>query len=132
MTEPTPAQLDALLDRAERHALSHTEATLLADTVHRLVDRVAEYEAAIGWETTCLRCARDTTAAYAETCRAEQAEAAVQRVRDLHRPFVDRRRGLLALEYARPGATTPPACAECLDELLPCPTIRALDNQEPQ
>lgn len=60
--------------------------------------------------------------------RAERAEEADQRVRDLHRPFVDRRKGLITL-HAGP---TQPACAECHGEPLPCPTIRALDNQEPK
>jgi len=53
VTAPTTEQLDNLLDRAERHALSTTEAQALTAAVRRLVER------------------------------GDQAEAAVQRVRDL-------------------------------------------------
>ena len=39
--------------------------------------KLAEHENAITWETSCLSCARVLDRSYAETCRAERAEAAV-------------------------------------------------------
>ena len=39
--------------------------------------KLAEHENAITWDTTCLACAATLDRAYAETCRAERAEAAV-------------------------------------------------------
>lgn len=43
--------------------------------------RLAEYENAVNWHTTCTSCARILDSCYAETVRAEKAEAAVDRVR---------------------------------------------------
>ena len=39
--------------------------------------KLAEHENAITWETSCLSCARVLDRSYAETCRAERAEAAL-------------------------------------------------------
>lgn len=66
MTEPTREQLDNLLDRAARHALSTTEADLLCATVRRLADDRDRWQ-------------RRYRMAYD---RAEIAEAGDQRVRD--------------------------------------------------
>ncbi|MEU0941132.1 hypothetical protein [Embleya sp. NPDC005971] len=96
MTEPTPAQLDALLDRAERHALSHAEAELLSVTVRRLVEE------------------RDTHA------------HAVQRVRDLHRPWTTVY-GTHCNACSRLDITGTTMTGRVID--MPCPTIRALDAQ---
>jgi len=74
----------AAADEDVLSALTHADETCpVVQERDRLAARVAEYEAALGWETTCLGCSRATTAAYGETVRAEQAEAAVRRVRDL-------------------------------------------------
>lgn len=100
MTEPTPEQLDNLLDRAERHALSTAEAQLLCTTVRRLV---AERD----------RWRRGYDHHYQ---RAERAEEADQRVRDLCRArIVSDRRG------------------ERVSEVLwPHEVLAALDNREPK
>ncbi|MEU0941082.1 hypothetical protein [Embleya sp. NPDC005971] len=83
MTEPTPEQLDNLLDHAHKRRLGPDEVGRIREGIANLRQQLAEYEAAISFETTCLNCTRQTTAAYQDTMRAEQAEAAVQRVRDL-------------------------------------------------
>lgn len=43
---------------------------------------LAEYENAITWGTSCLSCARILDSAYAETVRAERAEAKLSRIRE--------------------------------------------------
>ncbi|MEU0940132.1 hypothetical protein [Embleya sp. NPDC005971] len=98
----------------------------LVDERDRLSARVAEYEAAIGFETTCLNCTRQTTAAYADTMRAERAEAAVQRVRDLHRPWTTVY-GTHCNACSRLDITGTTMTGRVID--MPCPTIRALDAQ---
>ncbi|MGW1998602.1 hypothetical protein, partial [Embleya sp. NPDC001921] len=67
MTEPTREQLDVLLDRAERHALSHTEAELLTATVRRLADE------------------RDRLAARLNTGLVDEADALRRRAKELDR-----------------------------------------------
>jgi hypothetical protein len=75
MTAPTIAQLRNLADRA-RKGLTDTEAARLLEGIARLAD----YENRITWHTTCGSCARILDSAYAETVRAEQAEAALARI----------------------------------------------------
>lgn len=83
---------------------------------------VARYENTITWNTTCHGCAGLLDASYAETRRAEQAEAAIARVRELHTPFT----------YEQ--TTTCTYCSKNAypnyEVLWPCPTIRALDGGE--
>ncbi|MFH8813062.1 hypothetical protein ACH4GZ_38685 [Streptomyces hygroscopicus] len=49
----------------------------------RLAAKVVEFDNAITWHTTCLSCSRVLDSCYRETVRAEQAEAAVERVREV-------------------------------------------------
>ena len=44
--------------------------------------KLAEYENAIGWHTSCTSCARVLDSAYAETVRREAAEARLAAIRD--------------------------------------------------
>ena len=74
--------------------------------------RVADYENAIGWNVSCFRCANQLDRTYAADMRAEQAEAAVARARELHQRDDSNPRG--------------PWCGTCLT-VWPCATIRALD-----
>ena len=60
--------------------------------------RVAEYENAIDWNTTCLSCPAVLDSSYAETARREAAEARLAAL-ELHLPAV-----LRALEAAATGA----------------------------
>lgn len=48
--------------------------------------RVAELENVITWDTTCGNCAKLLDTGYAETARAEKAEALIRRVRDVTAP----------------------------------------------
>lgn len=108
------------------------------------LQRLAELEGALNWQTSCLSCARLLDASYADHVRAEQAErerddyrarftnqmaaatdlieklrqaeAAIQRVRDLH--------------HDEDGC-----CSACMDVAessvaSPCPTLAALDQPE--
>ncbi len=54
---------------------------LLEAEVVKLRAVVAEMTAAIGFETTCLNCASILEASYEQTCRAERAEAELERMR---------------------------------------------------
>jgi hypothetical protein len=58
-----------------------TDPADLAAEVARLRAVVADYEHSINWHTTCSGCAATLDAAYAETMRAERAEAEVARLR---------------------------------------------------
>lgn len=51
------------------------------EELEELRRRVAEYEGAVTWETSCLSCARLLDSCYAETVRREQAEAELGAVR---------------------------------------------------
>ncbi|MFF2864546.1 hypothetical protein ACFVSX_32280 [Streptomyces rubiginosohelvolus] len=76
-----PDELDHLLDRMLRGVLLPEECEQLAALVREREERLADYENRINWHTTCASCARILDSAYAETVRAETAEAAVARVR---------------------------------------------------
>lgn len=52
------------------------------------LDRIADYENRITWDTTCGSCARILDSSIRETERAERAEASVQRVTALHEQWV--------------------------------------------
>lgn len=62
--------------------------TAIADAVLAVVqpalDELADYRSRITWETTCGGCARTLDGAVRETERADAAEAAIARVRQLH------------------------------------------------
>lgn len=62
-----------LLDKAEK-ALYELEARL-ATVEAQAAARILEYENALAWETNCLNCAKLLDSSYAETVRAEKAEA---------------------------------------------------------
>jgi hypothetical protein len=92
MTEPIPLQQRVALAihrYDNHHALSGNDipsdhhrgeaAAALAELKPEL-ERLAEYEHTINWMTTCTGCARVLDSAYAETMRAEKAEAALARV----------------------------------------------------
>lgn len=99
MTQPTDRpginQLRQRLARAihrydNHHALSgndtpsehhYGEADAALAELERELSAFAEYENAINWMTTCLSCARVLDSSIRETERAEQAEAAIERVR---------------------------------------------------
>jgi hypothetical protein len=95
-TEPdqdvTPALGAALAEPADPLILSPEEWVLVLRVAHLLgldparsgsphevlqqcLKVIAEHENAITWDTTCLACATMLDRAYAETCRAERAEA---------------------------------------------------------
>ncbi|MDX2697580.1 hypothetical protein [Streptomyces ipomoeae] len=75
---PTIDQLRNLADRAA-HGLTPDEQARLREGITRL----AEYENTINWMTTCTSCARVLDSGIRETERAERAEAAITRVRNL-------------------------------------------------
>ncbi|MFI9331952.1 hypothetical protein ACIGZJ_30975 [Kitasatospora sp. NPDC052868] len=78
--------------------------------------RLRELEGALDWQTSCLSCARVLDSSYAETARAEQAEARLAAVRALH--FTRGR-----------NCHGDPVCNECSPlQAVPCPTVRALDG----
>lgn len=81
MTEPTPEQLHHLANRARDGVALPAEHDQLAAGITAMAARLAEYENAINWHTTCTSCARILDSAYAETVRAEQAEAERDRYR---------------------------------------------------
>ncbi|MDP5310442.1 hypothetical protein [Streptomyces poriferorum] len=81
MTDPTPAQLHHLANRARDGVALPAEHDQLAAGITAMAARLAEYENAINWHTTCTSCARILDSAYAETVRAEQAEAERDRYR---------------------------------------------------
>lgn len=57
---------------------------VIAEQAARIAEldaRILEYENALNWETSCLNCAKLLDASYAETVRAEQAEAQLAQVR---------------------------------------------------
>ncbi|MEU3432323.1 hypothetical protein [Streptomyces sp. NPDC006863] len=72
-----PERLHHLLDRARRGVILPAEGEQLAEMVGELGERLADYENRINWHTTCASCARILDSAYAETVRAETAEARV-------------------------------------------------------
>ncbi|WP_242890211.1 hypothetical protein [Actinomadura litoris] len=63
----------------------HFQAALaeLTQRAEQAEARLAEQDNAINWDTSCLSCAKLLDSCYVETIRAEQAEAAVERGRDL-------------------------------------------------
>jgi hypothetical protein len=89
MTDTTAARralLALLLDRVERGALLPAEAPLIRPLVlaeQGNADRAADYDNRLTWETTCGEHARLLDGCRAADERAEQAEAAVGRVREL-------------------------------------------------
>lgn len=70
---------------ADREVFESMADAVLASLQPRLA-ALAEYENAITWHTDCLNCARVMNSAYAETMRAEKAEAAVREVLGVLRP----------------------------------------------
>ena len=58
----------------------YTHADAVLTELKPELDALAEYEHTINWMTTCTSCARILDSAYAETMRAETAEAALARV----------------------------------------------------
>ena len=64
--------------------------------------RLAEHENAITWDTTCLACAATLDRAYAETCRAERAEAAVTKAAATERERVAQVAEDLGVHYHGP------------------------------
>ncbi|MDH6448231.1 hypothetical protein M2155_000639 [Streptomyces sp. SAI-119] len=58
----------------------YTHADAVLTELKPELDALAEYEHTINWMATCTGCARVLDSAYAETMRAEQAEAALARV----------------------------------------------------
>lgn len=108
------APWDVILTRAE-------EATRLAGrewTQHQIAEKYAELMAA---GRDCLAEERDD----AEQ-RAERAEAALNRIRQIHNPAIDWARKPLGCHHN--GEHTAP-CLGCKGECWPCPTIRALDKE---
>lgn len=92
-----------------------TASTITNAELDQLYARIAEYENTITWHTTCTSCARILDSSIRETERAEKAEAAIARVRVLHREAYG-------------------CCEECTNShavLWPCPTIQALDTPAP-
>lgn len=59
----------------------HTASTINDEQLDELYARIAEFDHIINWHTTCASCARILDSAYAETVRAEKAEATLARVR---------------------------------------------------
>lgn len=55
--------------------------------IEELRATVLDYENRITWETTCAGCARYLDVSVRDHERAEKAEAAIERVRKLHRPW---------------------------------------------
>ncbi|MFJ4932352.1 hypothetical protein ACIP8U_00575 [Streptomyces pseudovenezuelae] len=111
MTVPTIAQLRNLADRA-RKGLTDTEADRLLEGI----DRLHDYENRITWDTTCGSCARILDSAYAETVRAEQAEAALARIAalaDKHPVGIDTALIHEALATAEPVPDDGPSVRDC-------------------
>lgn len=71
-TEPDPAEREALGEALTEPVTAEIEC-LRAELEH-LYAKVAGYETAITWNTSCTACAAILDSAYAETCRAERAE----------------------------------------------------------
>jgi hypothetical protein len=111
--QPALRQAGEWLPLSARRAVADA---VLAE-LKRELDAFAEYEGAINWMTTCTSCARVLDSAYAETVRAERAEATIGRVRKLGAElFVDGaththraigRQILNALQAPGDGETTP-------------------------
>ncbi len=112
MTDRT--QLHHLADRARRGVLLPAEGALLADAVGALLDRAEQAEAS----RDRLRQSRTLWTDHAAqlAARADHAEAAIARARVLHRDaYPD-----------HPGQSCTAGCGT-----WPCPTARALDEQQP-
>jgi len=91
------AEPDGSLTRTERDMVSTDLGQLLEvlglgnfarpESSHEVFQQclkvITEHENAITWDTTCLSCARVLDRAYAETCRAERAEAKLAEIRAL-------------------------------------------------
>lgn len=78
---------DAIGQRAEAVA----EANRAREAEQAALHRVAELENVITWDTTCGGCAKLLDSSYAETVRAETAEATLQRVQAVAVPAKDAR-----------------------------------------
>jgi hypothetical protein len=59
------------------------DAALAAPALRVRLDLLAEYENAITWNTSCLACSRTLDTSIRDHDRAERAEAAIKRARDL-------------------------------------------------
>lgn len=68
-------------DYRDRFTNQMTAATELIEKLRQADARLAELEGALNWQTSCTSCARVLDSAYAETMRAEQAEALAARYR---------------------------------------------------
>lgn len=66
---------------AEALAVRDPELDRLSQENDRLAARVAEYENAITWDTSCLACSATLDSSIKEHERAEKAEAAIERAR---------------------------------------------------
>jgi hypothetical protein len=83
---------------------------------HTALQRVAELEGVISWDTTCGNCAKLLDSSYAETSRAETAEATVARVKAVARPERDHR---FPAEYYDGWSDALAAVNDALDEETP-------------
>lgn len=139
MTEPTREQLDNLLDHAHKRRLGPDEVGRIRDGIANLRQQLALSQAGASQRETLLTEARDALeehgghgdawpdiAAPILTLgdRLEQAEAAVQRVRDMHRPWTTFY-GTHCRACSRLGVVGHTMTGSVID--MPCPTLQALD-----
>lgn len=79
MPKPDAVESNSLARAGAVMAVVGPELAARDAEIERLRVQVAEYENTLTWETTCSNCARLLDSGYAETVRAETAEAAVAR-----------------------------------------------------
>lgn len=136
-TIPTPAQLHHLADRARRGVALPAEHDQLAAGITAMAARVEQAEAelrALKTVTTsyCPHCGRGDCSPtadqwYAQRTRADRAEAAIERVRELHQPAPDWSWAAFGCTHRGEHKTECPACGGC----YPCATAAALPEQQP-
>ena len=95
-----------------------------ANDVFRIIAAVEDWHERKGEENLPLLMAMMNAESTKFRRRAEQAEATIQRVRELHRPSRS-----TIWSHNLQQAITVTTCQQCGSDQYPCPTIKALDGE---
>jgi hypothetical protein len=142
VTEPTREQLDNLLDHAHKRRLGPDEVGRIREGIAALRQQVALSQAGASQREALLTEARDalqdaglrghgdcwpdiTAPILALIAERDRLAAAMQRVRDLHRPWVTVH-GTHCNACSHLGVDGTAMVGRVVD--MPCPTLRALDT----
>ncbi|TGZ14712.1 hypothetical protein DV517_61950 [Streptomyces sp. S816] len=112
MTDQLQQRIVAALATCQGETTWAAMATAVLAELQPELDRLADYENRITWETTCEFCARILDSSIRETERRERAEAAIARVRDVCDALADGTeagfRAALTIREALDQPTEPP------------------------